>query len=451
MATPSNDVEEKIKPTLIGLGEGAGYHPRKLLSAPILELFPKEWPQLMQVAACDELIRELESHVERPNHAAALRAALDIDRGYDSATLQDRLVAFRKDWHRKHPDFPLEIDLDNIKKIRDATRKWWESGRDQLARSLNSEIGRRNRTGWPQPSQESVDRIKAAILDSAQSAEALPREDQPTLPRGYQLRRRRRFFRQILTTVVVILVLVVVAFVWFGNRGKHGVTAKNNTAAATCADVGNDSRGVLDPTWDGPFRAAYQEAGGKAKLGCPRTDDPSGFVHPWGAGTSQDLQGDRSGKARIMALDPEHVIVMAGTFWQDYTDLGSGHPNPNAAQEEGYPTSNPFTCGSAKFVLLASSQHDETPGAMVTAAHSVHFIWLPKLIWLAYKAVGGPFGALGQPTGQEQQISAGIRQPFEHGEITRIGNVVRAVNQHGHAVPINLKAVASLESCISKH
>ncbi len=155
--------------------------------------------------------------------------------------------------------------------------------------------------------------------------------------------------------------------------------------------------------------------------------------------------------ARIMALDPGHVIVMAGSYWQDYTDLGSGNPNPNAAQEEVYPTSNPFKCGSARLVILADSQHNETPGAMVTTAHGVHFIWLPKPFWLAYKAACGPLGPLGQPIGQEQLIPSGVSQRFEHGSITLIGDTVHAVDQYGHTELVSPKTVAALQSCIKLH
>jgi hypothetical protein len=150
-----------------------------------------------------------------------------------------------------------------------------------------------------------------------------------------------------------------------------------------------------------------------------------------------------------MALAPEHVIVMAGSYWHDYTDLGSGNPNPNAAQEEGYPTSNPFMCGSARLFLLADS-HNLAPGAMVTEARSEHFVWLPKLIWLAYKVAGGSFGPLGQPTAQEQLIPSGIDQRFEHGEITPVGTTVRVVDQYGLAELAGPSAVTAFQKCTSR-
>lgn len=88
---------------------------------------------------------------------------------------------------------------------------------------------------------------------------------------------------------------------------------------------------------------------------------------------------------------------------------------------------------------------------MVTAAHSVHFIWLPKLIWLAYKAVGGPFGPLGQPTGQEQPIQSGIRQPFEHGDITLIGDATHTnIHRSNNIGSVDPNATANLDKCIAQ-
>jgi hypothetical protein len=454
VATRSDD-EEKIWNSITNLAEGPGYSVRRLLTTPMLELFPQDWDQLMQVASCDELVREYAPRAGTDRYAAAVEAALNLHEEFSTAKPSDRLAEFRRRWHQEHPLPPPRVDLSDDKRTWDSTRKWWDAGKEILVRSLATEIRRRDRAGWPEPSRQALDRIKAVLHsdEEPRNKEVAAREEQEPQATNQHGRRRRRLFSPLLTTVVIILVLAVGILIWLGNGGEHwiAVTYYENTRAATCSDVGNDNRGVPDPMWSGPFRAAYQAAGGKAKLGCPRTDDPSGYVHGWGAGTSQDLQGGPAGMARIMALDPEHVIVMAGAYWQDYTDLGSGHPNPNAAQEEGYPTSNPFMCGPARLVLLADSQHNETPGAMVTAVNSEHFIWLPKPIWLAYKAVGGPFGSLGQPSGQEQLIPSGISQPFEHGSISLIGDVVRTLDQYGHVESINLKASSTFQSCINSH
>jgi hypothetical protein len=445
-----DDTKEIIKKTLIGLADGTGYDPRKLFSVPMLDLLPSDWDQLTRAASCDELIREYEPRVKNQNHAAALQAALDIEHTYASEKLKDRLVAFRLLWHQEHPEFPLEIDLSNHKSTYESTRKWWEAGRDHLTRSLYTEIERRNRVCWPQPKPESLERIKAANQSSAHPVEKIVREEQEPGSQEHLVKRRRQLPGRPLAIVVIMSVSAIGALIWLG-ISERWFGGTSNTQAATCSDVGNNSRGVLDPTWAGPFRAAYQAAGGEAELGCPRTDDSSGYVHQWGGGTSQDLQGGRAGIARIMALDPEHVIVMAGSYYHDYTDLGSGNSDPNAAQEEGYPTSNPFECGSARLVLLADSQHNQTPGAMVTAAHSKHFMWLPKLIWLAYKAIGGPLGPLGQPTGQEQPIPSGIRQQFEYGDVTLAGTTTQAIDQYGHAEHVSPRVVTQFQTCISGH
>jgi hypothetical protein len=457
MATPSDDAREKINQTLIKLADGSGYHVRKMLNARMLELLPADWDQLKRAAACDELIRQYTPRIPRDNHAAAVQAALNLQNEYETSWLTPRLVEFRRRWHSEDESRPLKIDLADDNRTWDSTRKWWDAGKEMLVGSLVAEIRRRNQTEWPEPGQEALDRIKAALrLDEERpSDQAAVHEEQEPVPASNQGHRHGRLRVRPLATVVIILVLVIGALVWFVTGGKHQTAATPNTKAAntqvaTCADVGDDGRGVLDPTWAGPFRAAYQEAGGKAQLGCPRTDDPSGYVHQWGAGTSQDLQGGRAGIARIMALSPQHVIIMAGPYWHDYTDLGNGQPDSNAAQEKGYPISNPVACGAAHLVLLENSQQHETPGVLVTAARSEHFIWLPKSIWLAYKEHGGPFGPLGQPIGQEQPISSGIRQQFEHGSISVIGVAVSTdLTAPDRAGNVNTTAITLLGKCLA--
>src|SRR5689334_6599550 len=63
-----------------------------------------------------------------------------------------------------------------------------------------------------------------------------------------------------------------------------------NRGPASCDAVGH-TRGGLHPSLGHPFREAYERAGGKERVGCPRSDDPSGFVGPWGPGWRQDLRG----------------------------------------------------------------------------------------------------------------------------------------------------------------
>jgi hypothetical protein len=458
MATHSDNAGEKINQTLINLADGPGYSVRKLLDTPMLELLPTAWGQLKRAAACDELIREYAPRISRDNHAAAVQAALNLQNDYETSKLRSRLVEFRRRWHSENPSFPLKIDLADDIRTWDSTRKWWDAGKEMLVKFLATEIRRRDQTKWPEPSREASDRIKAALRPDEEqpSDEAAAHEEQKPVPASDQGHRHRRLPVRLRATAIILLVLVIGALVWFVNRNKPQTADTHNTKdanmpVATCADVGDDGRGVLDPTWAGPFRAAYQEAGGKAALGCPRTDDPSGYVHQWGAGTSQDLQGGRAGIARIMAISPQHVIIMAGPYWHDYTDLGNGQPDSNAAQEKGYPTSNPVACGPARLVLLEYSQQHETPGALVTSARSEHFIWLPKSIWLAYKENGGPLGPLGQPIGQEQPIPSGIRQQFEHGSISVIGVVVHTdISGPDRAGNANTTATTLLGKCLAR-
>jgi len=134
---------------------------------------------------------------------------------------------------------------------------------------------------------------------------------------------------------------------------------------------------------------AYNAHGGRDALGCPRQEREQGLVHDWGPGVSQDLEKD--GKpARLMSIDPDTVIVMSGDYFRDYTE-----PHWNlAAGRQGYPESDPFTCGNARVALLTRGEYD--PGAMVTKPDG-RFVWLPRPVLRRYLELGGPSGSLGRP------------------------------------------------------
>jgi len=446
VSTPADDTASKIDSTLKALAEGSGYSVRKLLNSHMLDLLPEDWPKATRAAACEELIRQCTREITRENHAAAVEAALDLHAEYLLPTLTARLIAFRKRWHKRHPDDPPRIDLSDDERTWGDTRKWWLEGKSRLVSLLNHEIERRNRASqWHEPSSESMNRVEVALRTADRENQV--QEPRPPVPRENRLRAR---LAVVAILAVPIMILSIGAWLlFFGGWHFASVWAYRISSAARCGDIGNRDRDTPEPLWSGPFRAAYKRAGGKAVLGCPRTDDPSGYVHEWAAGWSQDLQGGRDGIARIMALNPQHVIIMAGSYWHDYTDQGNGQPNSDAAQQKGYPTSNPVPCGAARLVLLEKSQEGESPGAMLTDVHG-HFIWLPKLMWARYRATGGPFGRLGLPLGQEQSTQTGQLQRFQHGYILVTSGITRTDRQQaGHTEPANPHAIAQLAGCLA--
>jgi len=180
----------------------------------------------------------------------------------------------------------------------------------------------------------------------------------------------------------------------------------------SCKDVGNSSSGVKDATYFGAFRTAYDRAGGRNALGCPRQNDTSGYVHKWGDGYSQDLEGQHGFPARLMVLPPSgRVIVLQGTLNRDYTSQF----DRNSAPQVGYPTSDPIACANARIVPLASGKW--APGVMITSPDQRTWVWLASPIWLRYKQLGGPFGRLGLPVGQSEITDAEPNQKFEHGSL----------------------------------
>jgi uncharacterized protein with LGFP repeats len=154
------------------------------------------------------------------------------------------------------------------------------------------------------------------------------------------------------------------------------------------------------------FVAAYDHGGGRPVLGCAVID-----VHGWGPGWIQDLRGSPRGNAAIMALSPEHAVVLAGTAWRDYQAVAGPDTGPRA----GYPTSDPFRCGASIMFELADGTSG--PGGMVTTGGSQEFVELTGAVWARYRDLGGPTGRLGSPTGEPTFDASGERQTFEHGWI----------------------------------
>jgi hypothetical protein len=180
----------------------------------------------------------------------------------------------------------------------------------------------------------------------------------------------------------------------------------------SCNDVSNSSFGVKDTTYYAAFRDAYSHAGERQALGCPRNNDTSGYVHKWGEGYSQDLQGLNGHPARLMVLPPSGpVIVLKDTLNRDYTKQFG----PNSAPQLGYPTANPQQCGRARIVPLARGVW--APGAMVTSPNPEEWIWLARPFWQLYRKLGGPLGPLGLPVGQADLTAVEPVQPFEHGSL----------------------------------
>jgi transcriptional regulator with XRE-family HTH domain len=231
-------------------------------------------------------------------------------------------------------------------------------------------------------------------------------------------RRRRTVVLAVFACLVAVLTSTMAIAYWSGwlPRGRLA----NGQKVPTCADVGDQDSDRPDPMWWEVFRAAYQRYGGRMEIGCPRTNDPSGYVHQWGPGFSQDLEGGRAGRSRIMALDPQTVVVVSGDYGDDYVRLNGR----NAAPLMGYPISDPISCGQFHLVLLKGGE--QSPGAMVTNPRSGRFLWISKEVWSRYQELDGPFGRLGGPIGDPEVTPSEVRQTFEHGYIRVVAGATRS-------------------------
>lgn len=224
---------------------------------------------------------------------------------------------------------------------------------------------------------------------------------------------RRRWF---MVCALAALVLATTGMILWQ---RQTTPDRSDAQLPTCADIGVFAQGIDGHRWKREvWIDAYEAAGGRDVLGCPVPND-QGFVHSWGPGMSQDLQDEHKKQTRLMALDRDRVIVMSGQYWTDYTYPHTVH----AADLQGYPITDPVSCGNAEVVLL--DKGDYTPGAMVTSPSGT-YIWLPRPTWQEYKTMGGPQGPLGRPLNPLDKTIRGTIA-FEHGSIDMVDNVTARV------------------------
>jgi hypothetical protein len=290
--------------------------------------------------------------------------------------------------------------------------------------SLTSEKGPTNVAAAP----------RAARLPSGQTAHAAcDLGDKPTAPSGAA----KSAWGWMTTTPGVVITLAAVGVLVMGILVWTRPDSTPGGSSPTCEDVGVahetvDAYRVNRQAW----LNAYNAAGGRDKLGCPVQVREQGLVHEWGRGLSQDLADEQNRQTRLMALDVDKVIVMTGTYWTDYT---KPH-NQFAAGLQGYPTSDPITCGNARVVPLEGGEF--TPGAMVSTPAG-RFVWLPRPVWLRYLELGGPQGILGRPLNPLDENIEGVIQ-FENGTAIQMRDRQATVN---HDSAKTVPATTSTVSC----
>lgn len=262
-----------------------------------------------------------------------------------------------------------------------------------------------SQAGGPLVATEPVPQPTSSERFPALDAQETPLPDSTAVRRGPGPRRlpwssaKEKVGRAALIAVVAVLGGVAWKTLW----PEH-----TSEAVPTCDDIGVALDDVAHRVYRQTWIDAYNAHGGRDALGCPRPVHEQGLVHAWAAGLSQDLVKDGR-NTRLMSITFDKVIVMTGRYFDDYTD-----PHWNfAAGLQGYPETDPITCGNAQVVYLTSG--DYTPGAMVTTPDD-RFVWLPRPVWRRYLEQGGPMGPLGRPLnrlGTSADVEGAIE--FENG------------------------------------
>ena len=168
-----------------------------------------------------------------------------------------------------------------------------------------------------------------------------------------------------------------------------------------CVAVGSGN-----PDYAEKFQAAYESAGGNAKLGCAVTE-----IIFWAGGYQQTLQGPQ-GFSMITAVDPATVIVLNADEYRGFLGIaGQGI----SFQQAGYPLSSEIRLQGGFMIRLGKGDPYHAPSAMLKQ-DSGQWYWVSSYFWQKYnEKLGGPDGSYGYPTSQQQPFENGVRQFFERG------------------------------------
>jgi hypothetical protein len=200
-------------------------------------------------------------------------------------------------------------------------------------------------------------------------------------------------------------------------RGDAEPAIEGPVGAECSAPVGEG-----DPMFGPQFVAAFEAAGGESALGCAING-----IHEWGPGLIQDLRGGQRGRGALMALRPEHVVVIDGDSWIAYErTIGLGGPGPELA---GYPVSVDEPCPDGRLMQLAGGSAGG--GGLVQRSDNRQWIWVYGPIWSQYLERGGPTGRLGFPIARVEISPDGLRQEFDGGEIVSDSETASAPAEHG--------------------
>jgi hypothetical protein len=250
------------------------------------------------------------------------------------------------------------------------------------------------------------------------SPSATPRSE-PTShpsPAGPDPRRRHLAVAAGALAAVVVVAIAAVVLVNRADRSTGSATAPSTTDATNGVVPTPTARcrypiGSTDDEALAAYRTVFTTQ--VAQLTPPGDVRPCGAapVSTWGALTIQPLSVDGKASGELVAIDPDHVLLMTQAEFSSYHQIGG--KNGNQAQAlAGLPRRRRTTKSGRGWLIITDH------GAMVSQGVDQPGFYVGGPVWTRWEATGEDTGELGMPASNPLNNAVGYYQDFERGRLT---------------------------------
>lgn len=238
----------------------------------------------------------------------------------------------------------------------------------------------------------------------------------PPHPTSPNPRRRRLALAAGVLAVVVVAAVAAVVLVSRADRSTGSATAPSTTDETNVVDTTPTARcrypiGTTDDAELAAYRTAFTTQ--IAQLTPPGDVRPCGGapVSTWGTLTIQPLSIDGKASGELVAIDPDHVLLMTQAEFSSYHQIGG--KNGNQAQSlAGLPRRRRTTKSGRGWLIITDH------GAMVSQGVDQPGFYVGGPVWTRWEATGEDTGEYGMPASNPLNNAVGYYQDFEKGRLT---------------------------------
>ena len=218
-----------------------------------------------------------------------------------------------------------------------------------------------------------------------------------------------------LAAVVIVAIAIVVLM---GQPGRStGSATETPTSGRPRVAVTAQAERCRYPigSTDDPALAAYR----KAFVTQIVQQTPPGDIRPcgaapvstWGVLTIQPLSIDGKASGELVAIDPDHLLLMTQAEFSSYHQIGG--KNGNQAQSvAGLPRRRRTTTSGRGWLIVTDH------GAMVSEGVDQPGFYVGGPVWTRWEATGEDTGELGMPASNPLNNAVGYYQDFTKGRLT---------------------------------